>query len=349
MAAPEPYQKLLETWMPGVRVTRPVHPAPFDAIVRWQGPAGAVTYALEEKRHFATQDARILVERFRDFARHLTHNLKGARFLLVAPYVRPQQAAVLKNADIDFVDRAGNAHIDTRGLHVHVEGRKPPHEWRDVRIGPTRGWVKTVLALLLRPELVREPLRTLAAEADVAPGTGAKCLRDLQAREFIRGAGRQRQLADREQLVATWVTAYGNRLRPGLKQRWIQIQAPGKQDILQRLATAFVDHEVPWALTGADAAERATHYFRTEYTEIYAAVELFDNRDLLKTLSAQPGAKHGNVLIIEPPAPLAIGAAVVENEIPVAPLLLVYAELRYRGDEQALEAAEILLPKVMGK
>jgi hypothetical protein len=209
--------------------------------------------------------------------------------------------------------------------------------------------VKTVLALLLRPEVLREPLRTLAAEADVAPGTGAKCLRDLQAREFIRGAGRQRQLADREQLVATWVTAYGNRLRPGLKQRWIQIQAPGKQDILQRLATAFVDHEVPWALTGAGAAERATHYLRTEYTEIYAAVELFDNRDLLKTLGAQPGAKHGNVLIIEPPAPLAIGAAVVENDIPVAPPLLVYAELRYRGDEQALEAAEILLPKVMGK
>lgn len=349
MEVPEPYRKLLENWMPGVRVTHPRNRAPFDAIVKWLGPAGAVTYALEEKRHFATQDARVLVERFRNLAGHLPDELKEARFLLVAPYVRPQQAAILKDADIDFVDQAGNAHIETLGLHVHVEGRKPPHEWRDARIGPTRGWAKTVLALLLQPELVHEPLRTLATEADVAPGTVAECLRDLQARGFIQGKGVHRQLADREQLVATWVTAYGNRIRPGLKQRWLQIQAPGKDDIWQRLARTFLEHDVRWALTGADAAERATHYFRTEYTEIYAPVDLVDNRELLHNLGAHPGAKHGNVVVIEPPAPLAINAAVVEDGIPVAPGLLVYAELRYRGDAQALEAAEILLPKLTGK
>ena len=70
---------------------------------------------------------------------------------------------------------------------------------------------------------------------------------------------------------------------------------------------------------------------------------------MLHQLGAQPGAKHGNVVVIEPPAPLAINAAVEENGVPVAPLLLVYAELRYRGDAQALEAAEILLAKLTEK
>jgi hypothetical protein len=349
MAVHEPYRKLLENWMPGVRLMAAANRAPFDAIVKWQGPAGLVVYALEEKPHFATQDARVLVKRFGDLARHLPAELKDARILLVAPYVRPQQAAILKDADIDFVDQAGNAHIETPGLHVHVEGRKPPHEWRDVRIGPTRGWAKTVLALLLRPELACEPLRALATEADVALGTAAECLRDLQARGFIQGQGRKRQLVDREQLIATWVTAYGNRLRPGLKQRWLQLRAPDKLEIWRRLANTLGEHGLPWALTGADAAERATHYFRTEYTEIYAAVDLVDNRDLLHHLGAQPGAKHGNIVVIEPPAPLAIKAAVEENGVPVAPLVLVYAELRYRGDAQALEAAEILLPKLTDK
>jgi hypothetical protein len=32
----------------------------------------------------------------------------------------------------------------------------------------------------------------------------------------------------------------------------------------------------------------------------------------------------------------------------VAPALLAYAELQYRGTAQALEAAEILLPEVTG-
>lgn len=31
----------------------------------------------------------------------------------------------------------------------------------------------------------------------------------------------------------------------------------------------------------------------------------------------------------------------------MAPDLLVYAELKYRGTEQALEAAEMILPKVL--
>ncbi len=35
------------------------------------------------------------------------------------------------------------------------------------------------------------------------------------------------------------------------------------------------------------------------------------------------------------------------NAIPVAPILLAYAELRYRNNDQANEAAELLLPRVL--
>jgi hypothetical protein len=50
--------------------------------------------------------------------------------------------------------------------------------------------------------------------------------------------------------------------------------------------------------------------------------------------------------VIEPPGPLAAPAA-GNDTIPLAPDLLAYAELRYRGTEQAVEAAELLLPKVL--
>src|SRR3989337_940221 len=42
------------------------------------------------------------------------------------------------------------------------------------------------------------------------------------------------------------------------------------------------------------------------------------------------------------------GGTAIGEAFPVAPDLLAYAELRYRGTEQALEAAELLLPKVLG-
>jgi hypothetical protein len=52
------------------------------------------------------------------------------------------------------------------------------------------------------------------------------------------------------------------------------------------------------------------------------------------------------LLVIEPPGPLAIPP--IDDAVPAAPDLLVYAELRYRGTEQAQEAAELLLPHVLG-
>jgi hypothetical protein len=66
-----------------------------------------------------------------------------------------------------------------------------------------------------------------------------------------------------------------------------------------------------------------------------------------KALVAQPAARGGNLLVIEPPGPLAIPDT-APGELPLAPDLLAYAELRYRGTGQALEAAELLLPKVTG-
>jgi hypothetical protein len=73
---------------------------------------------------------------------------------------------------------------------------------------------------------------------------------------------------------------------------------------------------------------------------------VFDDRAIQKALVAQPAVRAGNLLVIEPPGPLAAPAA-GNDTIPLAPDLLAYAELRYRGTEQAVEAAELLLPKVL--
>ena len=101
-----------------------------------------------------------------------------------------------------------------------------------------------------------------------------------------------------------------------------------------------------WALTGADLAARRTSFFRANETEIYAPVRALEDREAQKALTAQPAARRGNLLVIEPPGPLAI-AGDTDDNLPVAPGLLAYAELRYRGTGQALEAAELLLPKVL--
>jgi len=142
------------------------------------------------------------------------------------------------------------------------------------------------------------------------------------------------------------VQAYVEALRPKLPERRLQVRVDGKAELGARLADVLRERHIRWALTGADAADRQTHFFRAEETEIYAPVAVFEDRGVQRALVAQPAVRAGNLLVIEPPGPLAIPPA-AQADVPVAPALLAYAELRYRGTDQALEAADLLLPQVL--
>lgn len=341
------YQPFLQKWMPQATIRPPTKPLDrFDGMLTWKTADRIVRYLVEEKRHLRHQDIGVVADQLNRRRKDLPPDHTGDRLLLLAPHVRPQQAAALERAEIDYLDLAGNAHLQVPGLFVHVEGRQPPKEPARAPGRPQKGWIKTVMAILIRPELVNAPYRVLAEQADVALGTVGGCMNDLAARGILVDGKDVRRVGDRPALVALWVQAYVEGLRPKLKERRLQVRADGKQDIWQRLQTVMAEHAQPWALTGADAAERRTHFFRTEETEIYAPLRALEDRDTQKALVAQPAARGGNLLVIEPPGPLAMPGE-PDHDFPVAPDLLAYAELRYRGTEQALEAAELLLPRVL--
>jgi hypothetical protein len=319
--------------------------ARFDGIVTWETTEGPLRYLVEEKRHLRHQDVGVVVEQLTRRRADLPAEYAGDRLLLLAPHVRPQQAAILERAEIDYLDLAGNAHLHAPGLFVHVEGRQPPKQTMRAPGRPQKGWIKTVMAILIRPALTNAPYRTLADHADVALGTLTACMNDLAARGLLLDGKDGRRIADRHALVALWIQAYVEGLRPKLTERRFQVRAGEKQEIWARLHTVLGAREQRWALTGADAAERRTHFFRAEETEIYAPIRAFEDRDTQKALIAQPAVRGGNLLIIEPPGPLAIPET--NDELPLAPDLLAYAELKYRGTGQALEAADLLLPTVL--
>lgn len=341
------YQPALQKWVPKAEIRTPAKlPGRFAGIITWKAGARTVRYLVEEQRHLRHLDVGVVVDQMNRRRAALPPGHTGDRVLLLAPHVRPQHAATLERADIDYLDLAGNAHLQAPGLFVHVEGRQPLKEPAPAPGRPQKGWIKAVMAILIRPELVNAPYRVLAEQADVALGTVGGCMNDLAARGILLDGKDGRRVGDRQALVALWVQAYVEGLRPKLKERRLQVRADGKQDLWQRLQTVMAEHAQPWALTGADAAERRTHFFRTEETEIYAPLRTLEDRAIQKALVAQPAARGGNLLVIEPPGPLAIPGE-PDHGFPVAPDLLAYAELRYRGTEQALEAAELVLPKVL--
>lgn len=342
----EPYRGLLRTWVPNGQLRAPARPNPFDGVLTFDVGQGDRRYLVEEKKHLRFQDAAVIADQMLRRRAALPPEHAADGLLLLAPHVRLQHAAVLERAGIDYVDLAGNAHLRASGLLVHVEGRRPVKEPVRAPGRPHKAWIKTVMALLIRPDLLNAPYRAIAEQADVALGTIGACMNDLTQRGIVVDRAAGRQLIDRPALVALWVQAYVEALRPKLPERRLQVRVGGKAELVARLADVLRERHIRWALTGADAADRQTHFFRAEETEIYAPVAVFDDRAVQHALVAQPAARAGNVLVIEPPGPLAIPPP-TQADVPVAPALLAYAELRYRGTDQAHEAAELLLPLVV--
>ncbi|MCC6163647.1 MAG: hypothetical protein IT182_09895 [Acidobacteria bacterium] len=154
---------------------------------------------------------------------------------VVADLVAAAMVPVLERAGIDYADLAGNVHLDAPDLFVHVQGRRPPKERATGPARPHKGWVRTVMALLVQPALVNAPYRALADEADVALGTVAKCLNGLTLRGLLRGRLGTRTLHDRPALVALWVQAYIEAVRPRLAERRFQVRVDDKTQLWERL------------------------------------------------------------------------------------------------------------------
>ena len=321
------YRPALQKWMPKAEI-RALEEAlvQFDGVVTWKTAGGAVRYLVEEKRHLRHQDVGVVIEQLNRRRATLPPGQAGDRILFLAPHVRRQQAAAFERAEIDYLDLAGNAHLQAPGLFVHVEGRKPQKDLATAPGRPQKGWIKTVMAILIRPGLTNAPYRALADEADVALGTVAGCMNDLAARGLLLKGKDGRRVDDRQALVALWVQAYVEGLRPKLKERRFQVLAEGKREIWLRLQKVLAERAQPWALTGADAAKRRMPFFRADETEIYAPVRALEDREAQKALVAQPAARGGNLLVIEPPGPLAI-AGETDDDLPVTSGLLAYAEL----------------------
>jgi len=143
--------------------------------------------------------------------------------MLVADYVNPRMADRLRKQGIQFIDAAGNAYIDQPPVYVYVTGRRQQrHPFMPPREGAGRAFepkgLQVVFAFLCHPELVNAPYREIAARAGVAVGTVGWVVNGLKAAGFIRegGAHKRRRLVHCPRLLARWVEAYPEKLRPKL-------------------------------------------------------------------------------------------------------------------------------------
>lgn len=343
MAATGPHHPLLERCLERIREL----PFVVEAQLRGNGAAdpGAHPDAVLEIVTAERTEA-FLVEAKRT---HLTRAIvdgvlaqvarHGPReWILFAPHVGRPLANYLDAQDANFVDLAGNCRLKIGHHHfARIEGRRPAKREPQGR-GTGLPGLQVLFALLVRPELVEAPVRTLAEAAGVAPATAANRLAQLRAEGLVHGARPPRRILEPRRLLDLWLTGYEAVARPKLllgRYRTQETDPPALERHIEKALGGIKE----WAFGGGAAAHRLTGFYRGTETVVHAQAP---EAELLRRLRALR-ADDGPLILLRASGPLAFDGV---NPRTVAPLL-VYAELLFVGDRRAREAAEEIRRKYL--
>src|SRR5688572_26909017 len=104
------------------------------------------------------------------------------RVLLFAPHVGASVGEALRERGVDYVDLAGNCHIDADGVHMaHVEGRRPRERFVAPGERQRAAHYGVYFALAARPELASATVREIARHAGAGKSTVDRTLARLEA------------------------------------------------------------------------------------------------------------------------------------------------------------------------
>ena len=315
------------------------------AAVGWDGEVtlktaqGTVSYVIEVKSHLRPQAVRHLLIQANTFRKQ--HN-KSKGILLLADYVNPSLGQQLKEADINFIDTAGNVFLRQEpGLHLYVEGKKPQTPTKEA---PTRLFQPSGLTLLfgflVTPESVNWLYRDLARANGVALGTVGWIMRDLREHGYVEPLGKDRlQLIRKKELLDRWVDGYATRLRPKILVGEFVSPTSDLEATADAFETYAGEQHMHWALTGGFGAFELLHHYRGNILSIF--VEQWTSPTTHVALHLLPH-KEGNVKVLRSFSPGVFEALDAQPGHPVAHPLLIYAELLYQDGDRELETARQL-------
>jgi hypothetical protein len=303
-------------------------------VVELSTPSGPRQLVVEEKRSHVTRDG----------IEHLIARRSHQRdFILLAPHVGRDLGNALADANVQFIDLAGNCFVRLGDAYIaRIQGNPPLEVGARDRALRAPSY-RTIFALLAKPALINAPARELAvASGGVSPQTVLDVReRFVEGGALLRVGARRLQWAPqgRRELLGLWGAGARATLYPQL--------LIGRYRARERDLGRFEEHVVErlrgarWVWGGAAAAHRLTGFYRGTSTVLYVedddAVLGFPGR-----LELVPDS-HGSVSLMRAPGPLALEGVQEGTAHP----LLVYTDLLHEGQSRAHEAALVFAEKYL--
>ena len=311
-----------------------LRPGPADGLLVLTTDSGRFQYLCEVKRTLN----RPRLEHALVSAAHPPK--AGTRRLLLTDFVPGSLIDRFEQAQVDFVDAAGNMLVRWPGkLYVHVKGMKPTRVAEaTASFLSTPNGLRVLFALLAEPGADVPAYRQLSEQAAVSLGTVGRVAMELKRRGFLETQRRKRRVLRRKrELLDLWVGGYAERLRPQLVIG--RVRSPDRElaDALKRL-TAEGDGGLRSALTGGFAADVLTGHYRGDQLTLFVDPWSSTRAAALRWLPSVDGP----ITLLRMFWPATVKRTLEKGGARVAHPLLVYAELLFQGREREVETARLI-------
>ncbi|MFD4402899.1 type IV toxin-antitoxin system AbiEi family antitoxin [Nocardia sp. NPDC058499] len=143
---------------------------------------------------------------------------------MIAPYITNRTAGNFRDAGLDYVDQAGNAHLSFGPVLIDIRGR--PRPTNDQSSAPeniprataanlfSARRMQVLFVLLAWPNAARMPVRTIADAAGTSVGITQSTLTTMRENDYLIG----KNLHRRDELIDLWTAAFRGTLLPRIRQ-----------------------------------------------------------------------------------------------------------------------------------
>jgi hypothetical protein len=258
--------------------------------------------------------------------------------LLVADYINPNMAKVLKENNVRFIDAMGNAYLNMKGKYVYVVGKKgKPQRTPGVSRAFNAMGLKIIYALLTHEGLVNAVYRDIAMEAGVALGTVGWVMKDLKEAGYVyEDSDGRRELDKHKMLITRWVDGYLEKLRPKQKigEYLVQDECWWEKFDVKEVGGLFGGEIAAGKITGILRPRDVTIYIRKkDATELIRMQKMRLKREF-------DVVREEQLVILYAPF-----WKQEHNELDTVNPLIIYADLRGDNNPRAEEAAQVIYEK----
>ena len=254
-------------------------------------------------------------------------------WILITRYLSPQQQKILRENQLNYLDTAGNAFLQTENNYVLIEGKSKTRILEKETQFWTPALIKLVFGYLIKSDLLQFPYRQQKNMTGVGIATISERLPQLQKRGFIDRCDNW-QWKSKSELAKEWIKAYPDILKPELEMGNYKFSDIRRYDNWKDIWKG--NNDLQWG--GEPAGELITgNLYPGEWT-LYTRIS---KTEVIKQLRLIP-TKHGPIKLFRTFWPEMLTANMPSEYVHP---LLVYADLIASKDGRNAKIAATIYEK----